>query len=157
MKYIIHNFSKNSEVIMKIIRLTQQMIVPTPGGTQQQNIGPMIINLQKALPTLNNLKPIIDKANQIHELAADLGNDIGMPGLADQVLGAVQQGIANNTDFANLIQIGLIGSVNQLFESGFLDLKITKITEQLQEAQQAQAGMTQAQQGMQNAAQQMGY
>lgn len=133
---------------MKIIKLSQQqMIPPTPGGAINQNIGPMVINLQKALPILNNLKPMIDKANQLHEIAADLGNELGMPGLADQVLKIVQQAMTNNPDFANLVQIGIVGAVDQLFQSGFLDLKITKITEQLQEAQQAQAQMSQTQMG----------
>ena len=129
---------------MKIFRIAQgQMIPANPGAPAAENINIQVTNLNQALPILNKMRGVIETANNIHAQAADLGNELGEPGLADQVLKSIQAVIMQNPEFASLVQIGAVGSVQELFNTGVLDQKITFMTHQLQEAQQSQGEMMQ--------------
>jgi len=130
---------------MKIFRMSQGQMIPTnPGAPAAENINIQVTNLNQALPILGKLKGIIEVADAIHEQAAKLGTELGEAGLADQVLGVVQEAIMQNSEFASLVQIGAVGSVQELFNTGVLDQKITFMTRQLQEAQASQGEMMQA-------------
>jgi len=132
---------------MKIFKLSQgQMIQTNPSGTAQENINIQVQNLNVALPILHRFGDIITMTNDIHAKVADLGDALGEPGLADQVVKNIQSVIMENPEFKNLVQIGAVGSVQELFNTGVLSQKITMMTHQLQEAQQSQAQQTQAQQ-----------
>lgn len=125
---------------MKIFKLSQNQMVPTvPGGTSAENANIQINNLNQALPILNKMRDVIQMANDLHAKAAELGKMLGEMGLADQVLKSVQEVISQNAEFASLIQIGVVGSIEELFNSGSLEQKITFTTRQLQEAQSAAA------------------
>ena len=133
---------------MKIFRiaLQTQMLPTTPGNQPEQNLAAQIPNFQQAIPILQNFSDIVNKANQLYEMAANLGNDLGMTGLADQVIQLIQGAITNNPDFQNLITMQAIGSIDELFKSGFIALKITEMNKRLQAAQQVQASMEKANQ-----------
>lgn len=129
---------------MKIFKIAQGQMIPTnPGAPASENINIQVTNLNMALPILSKMRGVIEMANNIHAQAADLGNELGEPGLADQVLKSIQSVIMQNPEFASLVQIGTVGSVQELFNTGVLDQKITFTTHQLQEAQRSQGEMMQ--------------
>ena len=132
---------------MKIFRIAAgQITPPIPGGSATENSAIQVNNWNIALPTLNSLRGIIQMANDIHAQAAKLGEELGEPGLADKVLESIQTVVSSNAQFAQLVQMGIVGSIQELFNTGVLDQKITFGTQQLQAAQQSQAEATQAQQ-----------
>lgn len=135
---------------MKIFRMADgQIIPPVPGGSSVENSTIQVNNWNVALPTLNNLRGIIQMASDIHAQAAKLGEELGEAGLADKVLESIQMVISSNAQFAQLVQMGIVGSIQELFNTGILDQKITFGTQQLKAAQDsaaesAKAAQTQA-------------
>lgn len=117
---------------MKIIRIaTGQMIPTNPQGTSVENMKIQIGNFNKALGMLNSLNDIITVANDIHAKTAELGKQLNQQGLADQVLKTIQAAIMENPDFKELVTISQVGSVQELFNTGTINQKITFITKQL--------------------------
>ena len=128
---------------MKIIRLAAGVMIPTnPQGTSAENMKLQISNFNKAIGMLHNLNGVITIANDIHAKAAELGKQIGQPGLADQVLKVIQNVIMELPDFKELVKISQVGSVQELFNTGIINQKITFITKQLNETTQSLAGLT---------------
>jgi hypothetical protein len=129
LKDIIQNKERKS---MKIIRIaTGQMIPTNPQGTSVENMKIQIGNFNKALGMLNSLNDIITVANDIHAKTAELGKQLNQQGLADQVLKTIQAAIMENPDFKELVTISQVGSVQELFNTGTINQKITFITKQL--------------------------